>query len=89
LADEYFRHPWNGYVEKATTSYTWLWALLFGPFYFAHKGAWRVFVIAMFLDTITAGLLWLVYPFFAKRLIIKNYRQSGWVELHPPSGRQR
>src|SRR5262245_65720470 len=36
----YFENPVNGYVEKATGSWTWLWAFLFGPFYLAYKGAW-------------------------------------------------
>lgn len=39
--NSYFAHPSNGYVEKATGAFTWLWALIFGPFYFAYRGACR------------------------------------------------
>jgi hypothetical protein len=38
-----FQHPGNGYVE--TCSAPFLWALLFGPFYFVLKGVWRHVVL--------------------------------------------
>ena len=46
-----FRNPMNGYSEEVTTGSTWLWALLFGPFFYAAKGVWPHFVLA-----------WLVWP---------------------------
>lgn len=36
----YFKNPANEYIEKATGGWTWLWAFLFGPFYYLYKGAW-------------------------------------------------
>jgi hypothetical protein len=35
----YFQNPSNGYIEKVTGGWTWLWALFFGPIYLVYKGA--------------------------------------------------
>jgi hypothetical protein len=50
-------------------SVPFLWCLLFGPFYFAAKGAWIHAVIALLAALVTMGLSWLVYPFFAKGIV--------------------
>lgn len=74
-----FKNPSNGFIEEST--YPWLWCLLFGTFYFIFKGIWihaaLSFIIAMF----TGGLSWLIYPFFAKRILLMHYNKIGWQEL--------
>ena len=73
-----FKNPSNGYTEEIGGS-TWFWCLLFGCFYFAYKGIWPHFIIGIALAVLTAGLSWLVYPFFAKGIVEKSYKQKGWV----------
>jgi hypothetical protein len=60
--------PWGARVVKHH-SVPFLWCLLFGPFYFAAKGAWIHAVIALLAALVTMGLSWLVYPFFAKGIV--------------------
>jgi hypothetical protein len=65
-----FRNPNNGYVETASVPF--LWTLLFGCFYFAVKGIWSHAIIAGILAICTGGIAWLIYPFFAKRIVRSN-----------------
>lgn len=81
----YFKNPTNGYVEKGTTGWSWLWALLFGPFYFVYKGVWGHALINFFLGPMTLGIVWIVYAFFAAGIVRKNYRQRGWIQVHEPA----
>jgi len=81
---QFFENPANGYREKV--GHAWLWTLLFGCFYFAYKGIWRHFVIAFFVAILTAGISWLIYPFFASRIIQRNYLQKGWKRTLPQAG---
>lgn len=74
-----FENPSNGYVEES--SLAWLWALLFGCFYFAIKGIWTHVVISLFLGLLTYGFSWLIYPFFATGIIRKSYLKKGWKEI--------
>lgn len=72
-----FENPTNGYRENVS-SLTWLWALIFGAFFFAYKGIWRHFVIGIIAGILTAGISWFIYPFFAKRIVTNNYLRQGW-----------
>lgn len=74
-----FRNPANGYEEKV--GYAGLWCLLFGPAYFAVKGVWTHAAASLLLAIPTAGLSWLVYPFFAKQAVATNYLRRGWTEI--------
>jgi hypothetical protein len=75
-----FENPANGYKE-GVSSVAWLWCLLFGFIYFAVKGVWRHVLIYIVLTIITAGISWLIYPFFAKKIVENNYRRLGWQEV--------
>ena len=75
----YFQNPANGYIERVNLPF--LWTLLFGPIYFAVRGVWTHAVVSFFLAMLTAGLSWLVYPFFAKGILETNYLRKGWVPL--------
>ena len=75
-----FKNPSNGYQEKVT-GFAFLWALMFGVLYFAYKGVWRHFVIGVILNFVTLGTVWLIYPFFAKIIVVNQYRKSGCIEI--------
>lgn len=74
-----FRNPSNGYVEQANRC--GLWCLLFGCFYFASKGIWSHTFISAGAAVCTAGISWLIYPFFAKSIVAQHYLRHGWVWL--------
>jgi len=77
----YFQNPKNGYVEKAYTSVSWLWLLLFGVFYFALKGIWGHAIISFVLAFLTGGISWLIYPFFTYRIVRKHFLRKGWIPV--------
>ena len=74
-----FRNPVNGYIEKV--DHPGLWCLLFGCFYFAAKGVWLHAVMAAILAFMTVGISWLVYPFFASKIIETYYLRLGWEKV--------
>ena len=74
-----FRNPVNGAEEVVDRA--GLWCLLFGCFYFAYKGVWPQAILAGGLAFITAGVSWLVYPFFAQRVMEKYYLHNGWQRV--------
>lgn len=75
-----FKNPQNDYVEEVSDD-TWLWALLFGGFYFAYKGIWIHFIIGLILAFVTFGVSWFIYPLFARSIVISHYQKSGWQEV--------
>lgn len=75
-----FKNPANGYI-KEVSSLAWLWTLLFGIIYFAVKGVWTHVFVGLFLAIITAGISWLIYPFFAKSILRNHYLEKGWIEI--------
>lgn len=95
-----FRNPANGYEEEVGPA--GLWCLLFGFIYFAAKGVWTHAIASLVLAFCTAGASWLVYPFFAREAVEKNYLRKGWIpvqvrilhleaepaEAKPPAGRR-
>ena len=74
-----FKNPANGYIEEV--NYAPLWCLLFGSIYFAVKGVWTHAVVSLLLALGTAGISWLIYPFFATQIMRTNYLRRGWIEL--------
>ncbi len=72
-----FKNKNNGHVETVS-GLTWLWTLLFGVIYFAVKGVWRHVIVGLILAMATAGISWLIYPFFAKGIIENQYLRNGW-----------
>lgn len=81
----HFRNPSNGYIEKATGEFWWLWAFLFGAFYFAYKGLWDHAVLYVIAALVTLGLSMLIYPFFAAKLVRKRYGELSWIETSSPT----
>ena len=75
----HFKNPTNGYVESSSVPF--LWCLLFGCLYFAVKGIWSHVFISFVLALCTAGISWLIYPFFARSIVYKAYARKGWQEI--------
>jgi uncharacterized protein (DUF58 family) len=73
-----FRNPHNGYTVRLGRPF--LWCLLFGAFYFAIRGIWPHALFSLILALMTGGISWLIYPFFARRIIRKHYLERGWAE---------
>jgi hypothetical protein len=74
-----FQNPNNGYEEPVSKA--GLLCLLFGPLYFAHKGAWSHVAISAVAAVFTGGLSWFVYPFFARRAVMTAYLRRGWHQV--------
>ena len=75
-----FQNPMNNYQEKVSSS-VFLWVLIFGSFYFMVKGIWAHAVISLICAVCTFGASWLIYPFFAKGIVRRNYLKKGWIEI--------
>lgn len=75
-----FRHPKNGHTETVS-DLTWLWVLLFGCLFFVVKGNWRHALAGFGLAVLTVGVSWLVYPFFAYRIMKTHYLRMGWERV--------
>ena len=86
----YFQNPTNGYVEKATGGFTWLWAFLFGPLYYVYKGAWPAAFVYLLLvfSPLTGGnggiliaiVLWVIFAIAIYPAVDRAYRRAGWIE---------
>lgn len=76
-----FRNPANGYTQSVTKASAFFWCLIFGVFYFAYKGVWRHAAIGLLAAFLTAGISWLIYPFFAFNCVRTSYLERGWREL--------
>jgi hypothetical protein len=76
-----FRHPHTGVISRVTAQGSFWLTLGLGSFYFAYKEHWLAAVGGILAALLTYGLSWLVFPFFAHRLIIDNYRRKGWIEI--------
>jgi hypothetical protein len=74
-----FQNPANGHVEDCSGAM--VWCFLMGPFYLGFKGMWGWAVGGVLVAILTAGLFWLVLPFFVEILLAKHYLQKGWSEL--------
>jgi hypothetical protein len=70
-------NPANGY-KMPISSLSWLWCILFGPFFFLYKGVWKHFFISFILSLLTFWIVSLIYAFFAKSIIINNFGERGW-----------
>ena len=73
-----FSHPLNEHT--VTVRAPRFWTLAFGPLYLAYQGAWAQALISTIVFIVTAGVSWLVYPFFAPGIVRAAYLQTGWRE---------
>ena len=66
-------------VKKIETA--WLWTFIFGIFYPLYKGAWMNALAGFILGILTAGLSWIIYPFFAGKAIGAELEHQGWTRI--------
>ena len=72
-----FKNPGNGNIE-AITRKDFYWCLLFGFLYFVKKKMWFHAVLSFVLSIGTYGISILIYPFFVKSILQKEYVKKGW-----------
>jgi hypothetical protein len=79
-----FKHPANE-SEATIPATARLWALLFGPAYFAAKGLWVVAVVETVLCIATVTIpqvlafVWIAFALAVDTSLAKHYRRRGWV----------
>ena len=79
-----FKNPSDESVETIPATAR-LWALLFGPIYFAAKGLWvlavveTVLCIVMLADPKLIAIIWIAFALSADTALAKRYRRRGWV----------
>lgn len=73
-----YTNPANGFQEK-TDNFIFLWYLLFGSFYLMYKGIWGWAIITAILAIATYGISHLIFVFFARKIVEKNYSEKGWT----------
>jgi len=71
-----FKNPENGNIE-AITRKDFYWCLLFGFLYFIKKKMWFHAVLSFVLSIGTYGISILIYPFFVKSILQKEYVKKG------------
>ena len=59
-----------------------LWSFLFGSLYYAAKGVWGHFLLSLLLAGLTAGISWVIYPFFTEKIMRAHYLRKGWIEVN-------
>ena len=72
-----FKNLENGNIE-AITRKDFYWCLLFGFLYFVKKKMWFHAVLSFVLSIGTYGISMLIYPFFVKSILQKEYVKKGW-----------
>ena len=72
-----FKNPENGNIETITRK-DFYWCLLFGFLYFVKKKMWFHAVLSFVLSMVTYGISVLIYPFFLKSILQKEYLKKGW-----------
>lgn len=81
MSETRFKNPANKHVETVTTSFTWLWALLWAPLYFAVKGMWGWAIISFAFAVVTLTMSNIVFAFAVYPIVKKKYNHAGWVEV--------
>ena len=71
------KKPENGNKETITSK-DFYWCLLFGFLYFIKKKIWLHAIVSFLLASVTYGLSLLIYPFFVKSILQKEYVKKGW-----------
>lgn len=69
--------PATGVKEQMWKGFSWP-CLFLGPIWFLFKRMWAWTAIALILATITAGVSWLLFPFFANSAHRESRTKDGW-----------
>ncbi|WP_429574878.1 DUF2628 domain-containing protein [Paraburkholderia sp. UCT70] len=87
-----FEHPSNGHIEVVTGTSV-IWAMLFGPLYFAYKGAWSWAAIEFLASvglSVGGGILGFalamtfqfVVALCARGIVTRSYQSRGWLDAN-------
>lgn len=76
-----FQNPSNGYVHYVDNISVFLGCFLFGSIFFLLVGEFAHSFISLVLAILTAGISWLIYPFFAPGIIKRKWLRKGFIEL--------
>lgn len=68
------QHATSGVEREVLGGLHRFWAFLFGPLYYAAKGAWVWAVISFF----TANGLFILLPLWNRMIIVRHYENQGW-----------
>jgi hypothetical protein len=66
---------------KVDITFSWLWTLLFGIFYFAYHKNWKHYFISLLLAIFTNGISWFIYPFFAIPIMRQHFLEQGYKPI--------
>lgn len=67
-----------GAVKTVKVGFSWT-MLLFGFFVPLVRGDWKWAILSLALSFITAGICWIVLPFFYNKFYIKGLIEKGWL----------
>ncbi|MGA0383403.1 MAG: DUF2628 domain-containing protein [Flavobacteriaceae bacterium] len=72
--------------HRFSVSAPWLWAFLFGAFYYIFHGIWTHAVIYVGLAIVTGGLaapfLWVGYSVAASSILVNHYALKGYSVVY-------
>ena len=85
-----FKNTTNGHIESV--SVPWLWALLFGGFYYIAAGLWAPFIIWIIIAvllyasmgapaTVLMFVINIIFAALAPMLVRGSYLRKGWTEV--------
>lgn len=79
-----YKNPTNGHKETVA-EISKLWALLFGPAYFAFRGAWRWAIITFIISYVTINVSIVIYllacliiGLCATKILENHFNTAGW-----------
>lgn len=85
-----YQHPFNDYIED-TSVFTYLWATMFGPLWYAYKGMWFwalvIACISFYLILMTEGAWYaFIASYFLSGILSRlladvHYQRHGWKRL--------
>jgi len=76
-----FEHPINSHRVRVGTLGPFIGSLLFGSLYFLYKGSYKHAILSAIVAIITCGVGWLIYPFFAPRIIRNMWLEKGYRQI--------
>lgn len=67
----------NDVIKEVKKGFSWT-MLFFGVFVPLARGDWKWFLITIAAAMVTAGMSWLVFPFFYNKLYLNDLLNSGY-----------
>ncbi len=71
-------HPSNGYAVEIYDGFSWP-CLVFGCFWYLHKGMVLWALISFLAAMFTVGLSWLIFPFYANKQHVDFLKKQGYT----------